>query len=198
MNLTFRVEQKSDNKKVEILTRDAFYNEKDLTEKGYGCAEHYMVHLFRFRDGIKELSIVAMLDGEIVGHIIYSKSHVFTDDKRTINTITFGPVSVAKQYQNQGIGKALIEYSIETAKNLGYGAIIIFGHPNYYLRFGFVPASTYKITTKEGKNFNAFMALELKKDYLSNLSGKFYESTIYDEQYYKREILIFEKSFKTN
>ena len=198
MNLTFKVEEKSDNKTVEILTREAFYNDKDLAEKGYGCSEHYMVHLLRFRDGIKELSIVALLDNEIVGHIIYSKSHIFTDDKRTINTITFGPVSVAKKYQNQGIGKALIDYSIETAKNLGYGAIIIFGHPNYYPRFGFVPASTYNISTKEGKNFDAFMALELKKDYLSNLSGKFHESNIYDEKLYKREIIIFDKSFKTN
>ena len=92
----------------------------------------------------------------------------------------------------------MIDYSIETAKNLGYGAIIIFGHPNYYPRFGFVPASTYNISTKEGENFDAFMALELKKDYLSNLSGKFHESNIYDEKLYKREIIIFDKSFKTN
>jgi predicted N-acetyltransferase YhbS len=195
MNLTFKVEEKSDNKTVEILTREAFYNDKDLAEKGYGCSEHYMVHLLRFRDGIKELSIVALLDNEIVGHIIFSKSHIFTDDKRTINTITFGPVSVAKKHQNQGVGKALIDYSIETAKNLGYGAIIIFGHPNYYPRFGFVPASTFNISTKEGKNFDAFMALELKPGYLNNVSGNFFESSVFDEKSYKREILIFEKDF---
>jgi predicted N-acetyltransferase YhbS len=195
MNLTFRLETRKDYRLVETLTRDAFFNDKELQEKGYGCSEHYMVHLLRYKDGIKDLSIVATHDDEIVGHIIYSKSHIFTDDKRTINTITFGPVSVAKKHQNQGVGKALIDYSIETAKNLGYGAIIIFGHPNYYPRFGFVPASTFNISTKEGKNFDAFMALELKPGYLNNVSGNFFESSVFDEKSYKREILIFEKDF---
>ncbi|MFW5889372.1 MAG: GNAT family N-acetyltransferase [Bacillota bacterium] len=195
MNLKFRQEEKKDYKQVEIITREAFYNDKEYQEKGYGCSEHYMLHLLRYKDGIKNLSIVATNDDEIIGHIIYSKSHIFTNDKRTIDTITLGPVSVAKKYQKRGIGKALIEHSINLAKTYSYGAIILFGHPNYYPKFGFKPASDYNITTKDGSNFDAFMALELKAGYLANVSGKFFESEVFDEKSYKREIIIFDKSF---
>jgi predicted N-acetyltransferase YhbS len=196
MEIHIRKEEKADQHLVEAITRQAFYNQEDFRKKGYGCSEHYMVHLLRTKDGIMDLNLVAEVGHEIVGHIIYSKSKIITENQQTIQTITLGPVSVKKSLQNQGIGTYLINQSIELAKSLGYGAIIIYGHPNYYPRFGFVPASQYHITTPEGDNYDAFMALELIPGYLSNIKGKCLMSDIFNEEAYKNQIIDFDSNFK--
>jgi predicted N-acetyltransferase YhbS len=59
-----------------------------------------------------------------------------------------------------------MNYSAEKAKELGYKAVIIFGDPEYYHRFGFVNAEKYAITTVDGQNFEPFMALELYENSL--------------------------------
>ncbi|MDD4070019.1 MAG: N-acetyltransferase [Candidatus Izemoplasmatales bacterium] len=193
MNIIIRKEEKKDYKTVEQITKEAFYNEKDLEEKGYPAVEPYLVHQLRKKDGNIDLSLVATLNDEVVGHIIYSKAYILTEENNKIDTLIFGPVSVRKNYQNQGIGTRLITESIKIAIDYGYGAIIIFGHPNYYPRFGFVPASNFCISTKEGHNFDAFMALELKKGYLSEKKGKFYASDIFDEEAQHEQILDYYK-----
>ena len=83
---------------------------------------------------------------------------------------------------------------MKKALELGYKAIIIFGHPEYYKKFGFVQASNFNITTKNGEQFDAFMIKELQEGYLGNLSGKFYESEIFNEDLYINEIIEFEKN----
>lgn len=79
---------------------------------------------------------------------------------------------------------------------MGYGAIIIYGHPNYYPRFGFAPASQYHLFTKENHQFDAFMAMELIPGYLNEIKGKFYESEILDEDKFKKQIIQFDQKFK--
>ncbi|MFP4479050.1 MAG: GNAT family N-acetyltransferase [Candidatus Izemoplasmatales bacterium] len=195
MTLNIRNENKKDQGIVEEMTRQAFYKEKDKEEKGFGCSEHFFVHLLRKKDGIQDLNLVATIQDEIVGHVIYSKSYIQTPDKK-LPVITFGPLTVKKAYQNKGIGSQLLKYSLEKAKGLGFGAVIIFGHPNYYPRFGFVPARHYNLKTKDGQTFDAFMALELKTGYLSNIEGKFIESDIFDETKYKEEIIKFDQRFQ--
>lgn len=195
MNLKIRVEKDTDQRIVEEITREAFYKQKDKDEKGFACSEHFFVHLLRNRDGIKDLNLVATINNEIVGHVIYSHSFIQTDNKK-IPVITFGPLTVKKTYQNKGIGTILLKYSLDKARQLGYGAVIIFGHPNYYPRFGFVPARDYNISTKDGDVFDAFMALELTPGYLSNLKGKFFESEVFDEDLYKEDIIKFDLSFQ--
>lgn len=81
----------------------------------------------------------------------------------------------------------------EKAKELGYKGVIIFGDPNYYHRFGFVDAKTYNITTPEGQNFDAFMALELYPDSLQGISGKFYADKVFETN--KEELEEYEKTF---
>lgn len=197
MDLIFRLEEKSDQKEVEVITREAFYNQKDYETKGFGCSEHYMVNLLRQVDGIMSLNFIAELNKEIVGHIIYSKAYIeTTDELRKIDVICFGPLTVKKKYQNQGIGSKLMAYSLEQARKQGYGAILFYGHPNYYPRFGFVPAEKYNITTEDGKNFDAFMAMELIPDYLKDISGRLILSKVYDETEHKEKIIEFDKSFQ--
>lgn len=195
MGIIIRLEKNKDHLKVEEITREAFYKDKQNNKKGYGCSEHFFVHLLREKDGIEDLNFVATINDEIVGHIIYSHSYIQTERKK-IPVITFGPLTVKKSFQKQGIGRTLLNFSLDKAKSLGYGAVIIFGHPSYYTKFGFVPAREYNLKTKDNETYDPFMALELIPGYLSNIEGKFYESEIFDEEIYKEDIIKFDKSFR--
>jgi predicted N-acetyltransferase YhbS len=197
MEVNIRSEERRDYKAVEKITREAFYNENDFSEKGFGCSEHFMVNQLRRKDGIMSLDFIAEVNNEIVGHVIYSEAYVETlETKEKIDVITFGPLSVKPKYQNLGIGSKLMVYSLAEAKKQGYGAIIIYGHPNYYPRFGFVNAEKYNITTNEGKNFDAFMAMELIPGYFDNIKGRLILSEIFEEMNYKDQIIEFDKQFQ--
>lgn len=196
MEVNIRSEERRDYKAVEKITREAFYNQSDFLEKGFGCSEHYIVNQLRKRDGIMSLNFVAEVDKTIVGHIIYSDAYIETDDKlRKIDVVCFGPLTVKPEYQNQGIGSKLMVYSIEEAKKQGYGAILFYGHPNYYPRFGFVTADKYNITTDKGENYDAFMAMELIPGYLDNVKGRLILAEIFDEMKFKNQIIEFDKRF---
>ena len=156
-----------------------------------------MVHELRNRDGIKELSLVAESDGQLVGHVICSNAHIETSDGRIVHVLDFGPISVLPQYQRQGVGKALINSMIENAKSLNFGAIMFFGRPEYYPQFGFIESAQYGVTDCYGENYPAFMAMELKKGYLSDVrGGKYYESDIYDDSKNGEEVKEFDKLFR--
>lgn len=169
--ITFRLENFNDFRLVEELTREAFW---DLFKPG--CDEHLMVHQLRKSAAyIPELDLLAC-DGErIVGHILYTRSYVVDQDNHRHEVILFGPISVLPEYQNQGIGSALIEHTKKTAANMGFKGIFIYGNPEYYQRFGFVNAEVFKITTPDGQNFDAFMGLELNDNSLKGIQGKLFE-----------------------
>lgn len=189
-----RLEEERDFRKVEDITREAFSYPERIERGGIGCPyEHWMVHKFRKKDGIKKLSYVAEIENKIVGHIIFTKAHILTNDGRRINVINFGPLSVLPKYQRKGIGKLLMKTTIQRAVELGYGAIIFFGRPEYYPQFGFVEAVKYSISDKDGNNYPSIMAMELIKGYLAGNEGKFFESNIYDEDLYKEKVIKFEK-----
>jgi predicted N-acetyltransferase YhbS len=195
--IIIRIEEESDFEIVEKITRDAFYNEEYYKKTGVGCTEHYMVHMLRNTEAINELTFVAEVNNEVVGHVIYSKSpYIELDSKERLSVITFGPISVSPKYQKQGVGSALMKHSIARAKGLGYKAIVFYGHPTYYPRFGFVVGKTYNIRTAGGEYIDPLMAMELKEGYLSNISGKFHESELYDEKYLLPLALEFDKKFR--
>ena len=94
MNIIIREERNVDYRRVEEITRAAFSYPGRIEEGGIGCPyEHWMVHELRQRDGIPGLSLVAEIDGTIVGHVICSKAEVRTED-RVIPVLDFGPISV--------------------------------------------------------------------------------------------------------
>ncbi len=181
--IEIRQEEPKDWIEVETLTRKAFWREERIEKIGVGATEHYMVHMMRGDTGIDELTFVAEIDDEIVGHIIYTKdSYILQDDGSKVEVLNFGPISVLPEYQKQGVGKALMNHSIERARALEYGAILFFGHPTYYPKFGFKEAKEFGITTYSGRNFPAFMAMELQDGYLEGISGKYIEGPIYNEE----------------
>ena len=195
-NLIIRLEQPKDYRTVEDLTRATFNNPERIDRSKIDCPmEHHMVHRPREKDGIMELNFVAEMNGRIVGHIIYSHAHILQSNGTKVAVLNFGPISVWPELQRTGIGSTLMNDSIAEAKKLGYGAIVFFGHPDYYLRFGFVEAKTFGITDCNGNNFPAFMALELIAGYLNNVFGKFIEADIYNDDLNREQAKAFDKLF---
>lgn len=197
MEITVRQETAEDYRKVEELTRMAFSKPDRIERGGIGCPyEHWMVSELRKRDGIVELSLIAVAGNEIVGHVICSRAEVRLGDKAK-PVLNLGPVSVLPQYQRKGVGKALITRLIEKAKASGYGAILFFGEPEYYPRLGFVEASTFGISDSGGYSYDSFMGMELIPGYLSDVSGgRFYESDIYNDELNRSAVAEFDKNFR--
>jgi predicted N-acetyltransferase YhbS len=177
MDIALRLEEEADFFEVEKLIRAAFWDRTNLPGV---CVEHFLAHILRQSPAfVPALDYVALRDGIIVGNIMYSESRIVSLDNTAFPTLTFGPVSVLPAYQRQGIGSLLVRATLEKAKECGYGAVIIMGHPSYYPRFGFENAAKYGITTVDGANFDAFMALELVPGALSGISGVFHEASVF-------------------
>jgi len=196
LEIIVRSENKKDYRRVEEITRKAFAYPDRIERGGIGCPyEHWMVHELRKRDGILELSLVATVNDEIVGHIICSKAEVRRDGN-SLPVLNLGPISVQPEYQRLGVGKALINELIIKAKDLGYGAILFFGRPEYYPQFGFVEASEFSISDSEGYNYDSFMGMELIPGYLSVAKGgRFYESDIYHDELNREAVKEFDAEF---
>lgn len=183
MHIHIRTEEPKDYRRVEEITREAFSYPGRIERGGIGSPfEHWMVHELRYRDGIRELSLVAEADNRLVGHIICSNADIEIPDGKNLPVLDFGPFSVLPAYQRQGVGKALMLSMITKAKDMGYGAIMFFGRPEYYPQFGFIEAASYGVTDINGNTYPAFMAMELKERYFAGgKNGKFHESDIYDD-----------------
>ena len=189
MELSIRKIRRNEHFQTENLTREAFWNMYKP-----GCDEHLVLHQIRESISyVEELDVVAINENEIIGHIISSKAKVTDKQGTEKEVLCVGPVSVLPSFQNLGIGAKLMGHSISEAKKLGFKGMILFGNPDYYHRFGFRNAKEYGITTKDGQNFEPFMALELQESSLDNVKGKFFE----DEAYTVREddLIGFEKKF---
>lgn len=174
--MELRLEKKEDYAEVEKLNREAFWN-----IHAPGCDEHYLAHVLRDSpDFVHELDFVAVVDGKIAGNIMYTRSHIACDDGTECETLTFGPLAVLPEYQNRGIGKALIEHTKALAKDMGCKAIIIYGDPEYYKRCGFVGAQIYGIATPWNTYLDSLLALELVPGALKGCAGRALESEAYD------------------
>jgi predicted N-acetyltransferase YhbS len=188
MNVLLRPEEEKDYNSVENLTREAFWNVYKP-----GCDEHLLIHNMRKKqEFIKDLDYVAVFNDEIIGNIVYAKAKIMGVNKE-YDVITFGPVSVLPTYQKLGVGKKLIEHTITKAKEMGFNAIMIYGNPKYYERFGFKNSREYTITDMEGNYNDALMALELCPKSLENINGKFFEGEAYKID--KNELALFDKNF---
>lgn len=172
----YRCERGTDYHQSEEMTRQAFWN-----KHGRGCSEHYLLHQLRKDSAfVPKLSMVAEVAEKIVGGIWYSVAKVIKQEK-AFEVLTFGPLSVPPEYQGTGVGGNLLEKSMKLAKEAGYPGIIIFGEPDYYPKHGFKTCDNYGITTPEGKNFPAFMGIELQKGAFAKMcGGRFFEAEIFD------------------
>ena len=167
MGITIRHEKEEDYFEVENMTREAFW---DLYKPG--CDEHLLVRQLRKSKAfLPELDYVAVDDETIVGNIMYTKA-IIESESGQATVLCMGPLTVLPSQQRKGIGSSLLRHTVEIAKEIGYPAIVIFGSPAYYHRFGFRDAKEYRIQTSDGNNFDAFMVLDLSDNGLTTMSGK--------------------------
>jgi len=91
------------------------------------------------------ISLVAKLDNQVVGHILFTPVRIDQTDGGTISGLGLAPLAVRPEYQGQGIGSALCTSGMKLAAQAGYPFVVVLGHPVYYPRFGFEPASKFGI-----------------------------------------------------
>jgi putative acetyltransferase len=119
------------------------------------------------------LSLVAEVEGKIVGHILFSPVTV-EDGEEVFATMSLGPVAVLPEKQNQGIGSALVREGLDHLREMGHELIFLVGHPTYYPRFGFVPAMAQGFdcayTQPDSPNAH-FMVVELRQGALTGKRG---------------------------
>ncbi|RVU55480.1 GNAT family N-acetyltransferase [Anaerosphaera multitolerans] len=173
-----RLENCNDYSEVENLTREAFWNVYRP-----GCTEHYILHRYRkLPEFIPQLSFLIEDEGKIVAHIMYSKGEIICDNGKIIPIIIFGPISVLPGYQGRGYGSELINYSLNKAKDMGFGAVVITGDPKYYQRFGFENARSrgiYYSDLPRDEEMPFLMVKELKKGYLKEVIGTYKDPSGY-------------------
>ena len=115
------------------------------------------------------VSLVAE-DGEaVVGHILFSPVTLLAHPD--LKVMGLAPMAVVPARQRQGIGSALVREGLERCRRLGFGAVIVLGHAEYYPRFGFTPASRFGVTCEYDVPDEVFMVLELDRGILQGKSG---------------------------
>ena len=131
--------------------------------------EAQLVNRLREEDAII-LSLVAELDGQIIGHILFSPVTI-TDGEFQWQAIGLGPMAVLPEFQNQRIGSALIRSGLDELKKLGHDIVIVLGHPEYYPRFGFKPSKPFGIQWEINVPDKVFMVAELSEGALNGRKG---------------------------
>ena len=174
--ITIRREKNEEQRTVEVLTRQAFWN-----VYGPGCTEHYVVHILRkHEDFVPELDLVAeSADGRIVGNVMYTKARLIDENGNEAVILTFGPISVHPDFQRRGISRLLLEYSFEEARRLGYQAVVIFGDPDNYVSRGFKSCSRYHVCAQDGSYPAAMLVLELIPGLLDGRKWFYQENSAY-------------------
>lgn len=182
---TIRQEVPADFSIVENLTREAFWNVYRP-----GCLEHYVLHCYRSRpDFIPELSLVVEREGEIVAHVMFSWSEILLDEdcpralaavksdssNRHLKMMTFGPISVRPDLQRQGIGKMLLDYAMERAREMGGGCLAMCGNIRFYGKCGFEVATTKGVCYADDPDGDApyFLIRELTPGFLEGVRGTY-------------------------
>jgi len=115
------------------------------------------------------VSLVAENDEAVVGHIMFSP--VSLTGHADAQLMGLGPMAVAPKHQRKGIGSALVPAGLEHCKQLGFGAVTVLGHPEFYPRFGFAPSSRFGIGCEYEVPEEVFMVMELQPEYLRGASG---------------------------
>lgn len=168
--VTVRQEQPEDIAGVRAINEVAFALHTRLEKEVGQSAEAGIVDSIRSACA-DVVSLVAIDAGRIVGHIFFSPVFVSTATG-VVQGMGLAPMAVLPERQRQGIGSLLVQAGIDALHKRGCPFIIVLGHPGYYPRFGFVPASQHGLCCQwDGVPDEAFMVLVLDEDIMSGLSG---------------------------
>ena len=157
-NITIRPETSADHESIGQVNQEAFGQD----------GEAQLVDALR-NGGFVRLSFVAELDGQVVGHILFSDIHIVSDGD-SVDALALAPMAVVSEHQRKGIGSDLVRTGLEQCRQDGHRIVIVLGHPNYYPRFGFSPELAAPLQSQYAGE--AFMALELMPGALDGVSGE--------------------------
>ena len=167
---TIRLEEKKDYREVENLVRESFWNVYKP-----GCAEHYVIHVLRDDPAfVSELDFVMEQDGKLIGQNMFMKTIIETDDGRTVDVLTMGPIGITPELKRKGYGKAILDYSLDKAAEMGFGAVLFEGNIGFYGKSGFTYAREFGIRyhdLPEGEDDSFFLCRELIPGYLEEVTG---------------------------
>ena len=153
---TLRDERAGDAMRIRQVHGSAFPTEAEAT----------LVDALR-RAGRLSLSLLAEVDGELVGHLALSP----VTGGASARGLGLAPVAVLPAFQNRGVGSALIREALARCRRLDVGYVVVLGHPDYYGRFGFLPASTWNLSDEYGGG-DAFQAIELAAGAIGAVGGR--------------------------
>jgi putative acetyltransferase len=159
MSIVIRSERPEDAPAVRALNRAAFARDE----------EGNLVDRLR-ASGKLPVTLVAEEDGVIVGHIAFSRVSC-PENEEAAPGAGLGPMAVAPDRQNEGIGSKLVREGVEACRGAGFGYLVVLGHPEYYPRFGFVPAGLFGIGCRWPVPEEVFMVRELSTGALDGIRG---------------------------
>ena len=167
---TVRFEREKEYREVENLVRESFWNVYRP-----GCSEHYVLHVLRDDSAfVKELDFVMEQDGKLIGQNMFMKTVINADGGGALPVLTMGPICITPELKRKGYGKALLEYSLQEAAKLGFGAVLFEGDIAFYGKCGFDYARKFGIRyhdLPEGADDSFFLCKELIPGYLDGITG---------------------------
>jgi len=141
-----------------------------VNERAFGrTAEADLVDTLR-RNGKAAISLVADDDGRVVGHIFFSAVTIQSRETE-LTGIGLAPLAVIPERQKQRIGSMLMGHGLRRCREEDHPFLVVLGHPNYYPRFGFVPASNFGIKSEYDVADEVFMVMELREGALTGCAG---------------------------
>jgi putative acetyltransferase len=157
--VSIRSEAPEDSASVRCVNELAFgqRNEADLVDSLRANARPY-------------ISLVAVAAERVVGHIFFSPVSI-ESDAGAFAAMGLAPMAVLPEYQNQGIGTRLVREGLKECQDLGHDVVVVLGHPRFYPRFGFTPASLKGLKSEYAVPDEVFMVAELTPGALAGRSG---------------------------
>ncbi|MBQ9558235.1 MAG: N-acetyltransferase [Clostridia bacterium] len=169
-DLIIRLEQKEDYAAVENLVRESFWNVYRP-----GCSEHYVIHVLREDPAfVPELDFVMEKGGRLIGQNMFMRTVIEADGGGTVDVLTMGPICITPELKRKGYGKKLLDFSLEKAAALGFGAVLFEGNIGFYGKCGFGYASRFGIRyhdLPDDADSSFFLCKELKEGYLAGVTG---------------------------
>jgi putative acetyltransferase len=143
---------------------------RQVNEQAFGrAAEATLVERLRAGGGVC-LSLVAVVDKRLVGHILFSPVTIVLE-QGTFAVLGLAPLAVAPAWQRQGIGSRLVQHGLAACRRAAYAGVVVLGSPAYYRRFGFVPAQRFGIQSEYAVPDDVFMVIELRAGALRGHAG---------------------------
>lgn len=191
-DVTIRSEKKEEYREVENLIRESFWNVYKP-----GCSEHYVMHVLRDDPAfVKELDFVMEQNGRLIGQNMFMRAVIESDDGGDVDVLAMGPICISPDLKRRGYGKLILDYSLEKAKEMGFGAVLFEGNIDFYGKSGFDYARKFGIRyhdLPEGADDSFFLCKELIPGYLEGVTGVYQTPAGYYVD--DRDVEEFDRSF---